>query len=152
MGSPPISNPSLEIWKCLCLVFLWCCLGGCWKFLHHNKCLSWWICRLWAEIEAHKWRFLALLVDHILSEVRQATKELSAVLSTSTKYWANILVEGRCIKISSQIDRWNFGVTSVLSWYSPFEKYSKSTIGISYGTVVRDFESEAKTRCNFQFR
>ena len=22
----------------------------------------------------------------------------------------------------------------------------------SYGTVVRDFESEAKTRCNFQFR
>ena len=23
---------------------------------------------------------------------------------------------------------------------------------ISYGTVVRDFESEAKTRCNFQFR
>ena len=25
-------------------------------------------------------------------------------------------------------------------------------IFISYGTVVRDFESEAKTRCNFQFR
>ena len=25
-------------------------------------------------------------------------------------------------------------------------------IHISYGTVVRDFESEAKTRCNFQFR
>ena len=25
-------------------------------------------------------------------------------------------------------------------------------INISYGTVVRDFESEAKTRCNFQFR
>ena len=22
---------------------------------------------------------------------------------------------------------------------------------ISYGTVVRDFESEAKTKCNFQF-
>ena len=26
------------------------------------------------------------------------------------------------------------------------------SIFISYGTVVRDFESEAKTRCNFQFR
>ena len=25
-------------------------------------------------------------------------------------------------------------------------------LNISYGTVVRDFESEAKTRCNFQFR
>ena len=25
-------------------------------------------------------------------------------------------------------------------------------IVISYGTVVRDLESEAKTRCNFQFR
>ena len=25
-------------------------------------------CRLWAEIEAHKWRVLALLVDHILSD------------------------------------------------------------------------------------
>ena len=37
MGSPPISNPSLEIWKCLCFEFLWCCLGGYWKFLHHNK-------------------------------------------------------------------------------------------------------------------
>ena len=24
-------------------------------------------------------------------------------------------------------------------------------INTSYGTVVRDFESEAKTRCNFQF-
>ena len=72
--------------------------------------------RLWVEIEAHKWRFLALLVDHILSEVRPATKELSAVLSTSTKYWASILVEGRRIKISSQIDRWICGGTSVLSW------------------------------------
>ena len=29
---------------------------------------------------------LALLVDHILSEVRPATKELSAVLSTPTQY------------------------------------------------------------------
>ena len=25
-------------------------------------------------------------------------------------------------------------------------------VDISYGAVVRDFESEAKTRCNFQFR
>ena len=25
-------------------------------------------------------------------------------------------------------------------------------LNISYATVVRDFESEAKTRCNFQFR
>ena len=37
-----------------------------------------------------KWRFLALLVDHILSEVRPATKELSAELSTPTQYWASI--------------------------------------------------------------
>ena len=48
------------------------------------------LCRLWAEIEAHKWRFLALLVDHILSEVKPATKELSAELSTPTQYWASI--------------------------------------------------------------
>ena len=27
MGSPPISNPSLEIWKCLGLVFLWWRIG-----------------------------------------------------------------------------------------------------------------------------
>ena len=27
----------LEIWKCLCLEFLWCCLEGCWKMLHHSK-------------------------------------------------------------------------------------------------------------------
>ena len=33
------------------------------------------------------------------------------------------------------------------------KNYSKpQTMYISYGTVVRDFESEAKTRCNFQFR
>ena len=82
----------------------------------HYSNLHFYLCRLWVEIEAHKWRFLALLVDHILSEVRPATKELSAVLSTYTQYWANILVEGRCIKISSQIDRWIFGGTSVLSW------------------------------------
>ena len=37
MGSPPISNPSLEIWKCFCPVFLWCCLEGCWNFLHQSK-------------------------------------------------------------------------------------------------------------------
>ena len=30
--------------------------------------------------------------------------------------------------------------------------YGQVAIHISYGTVVRDFESEAKTRCNFQFR
>ena len=39
-----------------------------------------------AEIEAHKWSFLALLVDHILSEVRPATKELS----TELQCWASI--------------------------------------------------------------
>ena len=37
MGSPPIYNPSLEIWKCLCFGFLWCFLGGCLKFLYHSK-------------------------------------------------------------------------------------------------------------------
>ena len=59
----------------------------------HKKCkktsMMWLLCRLWAEIEAHKWRFLALLVDHILSEVRPVTKELSAVLSTPNQYWAS---------------------------------------------------------------
>ena len=30
--------------------------------------------------------------------------------------------------------------------------FSLVLLYISYGTVVRDFESEAKTRCNFQFR
>ena len=44
-------------------------------------------CKLWAEIEAHKWRFLALLVNHILRGVRPATKELSAVLSTELTSW-----------------------------------------------------------------
>ena len=38
--------------------------------------------------------------------------------------------------------------------YDPERKLSTRVGGIyiSYGTVVRDFESEAKTRCNFQFR
>ena len=56
---------------------------------------------MWAEIEARKWRFLALLVDHILSEVRPATKELSAVLSTELTSRRKIL-EKWCIKISSK--------------------------------------------------
>ena len=79
----------------------------CWRIsvaCIHFKCLSL-ACRLWAEIEAHKWRFLALLVDHILSDCwdvwSKATKELSAVLGTELKSRRKIL-EKWCIKISSK--------------------------------------------------
>ena len=43
--------------------------------------------RLWVEIEAHKWRFLALLVDHILSEEGRLLKSsvLYSVLLLSTE-------------------------------------------------------------------
>ena len=37
MGPHPISTSSLVSWKWYCPVFLWCWLGDCWKFLHHNK-------------------------------------------------------------------------------------------------------------------
>ena len=36
-------------------------------FMFYTECLA--LCRLWAEIEAHKWRFLALLVDHLDDEL-----------------------------------------------------------------------------------
>ena len=64
---------------------------------------------MWAEIEAHKWRFLALLVDHILSvemQVRPATKELSelySVLLLSTELASSCkILEKWCIKIISK--------------------------------------------------
>ena len=108
MGSPPISNPSLEIWKCLCFEFLWCCLGGCWKFLHQSK---------WSQYIFPLWYF-----RHLYEVVCVFSKRVSVLVDILAFVLRNISWKCKFTKSLFRNDfsalfRWRNGLKNVNTYY-----------------------------------